>query len=209
MVKLLTVTTPVALIDTDMEIGLELIVPSSKVRVVGTAMPLPLIPTVATIRLHGLMVSVLPCAKGEVAAKLDLATVKMHEPKFMVPDAEPSAELMSNEGAAPLPDSFRDVADVVPKPGTPELNSKLLSSTLFTNAVPVCGVISAERLLLAIGGGDPLSPLLPPQADSKALPLKIRQARETLLKIIKILKKYHYWYEYTHPQIDRAGLPFS
>ena len=186
MVKLFNVTTPVALIDTDTVMGLELIVPSSKVTVVGVAMPSPLMPAVATDRVQGLTVNVLPCARGWLGAKLDCDTVKMHDPKVMEPDAVPSAELMANEGVVPLPESFRDVAEVVPKAGTPVLKSKLLSSTLLTNVAPVCGVISAERLLLAMGAGEscPLS-LLPPQADSKALPLKTRQARETLLNFMK------------------------
>ena len=46
MVKLFTVTTPVALIVTETETGLELMVPSSKVTVEGAAMPSPLRPPV-------------------------------------------------------------------------------------------------------------------------------------------------------------------
>jgi hypothetical protein len=77
------------------------------------------------------------------------------------------------------------VADVVPKEGTPELKPKLLSSTPLTTAAPDCGLMAADVLVEAIGAGESDPLLLPPQATSKALPLKTRQARENLLKFIK------------------------
>ena len=67
----------------------------------------------------------------------------------MPPDAVPSVELMANEGAAPVPESFSDVGVVVPKEGIPALKAKSLSSTLLTTAAPVASVMAAEILLLA------------------------------------------------------------
>jgi len=189
-----TVTTPVELIDTVTATGLELIVPNCSVTVEVDEPPLACTPAVPIDSEHGLTVTFLPEARGEVAGKVDAATSKIHEPYFITPVAVPSVELILNEGVAAEPKRLSDVVEVVPKDGKPLAKPKLLSSTPCTTAAPVVGLMAADVLVVATSapGAGVLSP--PPHA-ARNIELDINMAaKEILLKRTKylLLKIYKY-----------------
>ena len=162
-----TVTTPVELTDTVTDTGLELVVPSTRNTLAVAEVPSAFTPAVATLSVHGLTVTLLPSARGVPEGKVDVATVKMHEPYVMAPDAVLTPEVRLKEGVAPDPESVSDVADVVPKDGTPLAKVKSLPSTPCTTAAPVVGLIAAAVLVVATSGTgvSALSP--PPHAASR------------------------------------------
>ena len=117
----------------------------------------------------------------------------------MAPVAVPSLELMLNEGDAPEPERVSDVAEVVPKDGTPLAKLKLLSSTACTTAAPVVGLIAADVLVFATSaaGAGLLSP--PPHAARRMVPDTNIAAKEILLKRIRYL-----CYKYTKCVASRS-----
>lgn len=72
---------------------------------------------------------VLPVAKGDGGRKVDDVTVKMHEPKVVVPVAVLPPDEMENAGVVEVLVKATVVVDVVPNEVTPEANAKEVSTT--------------------------------------------------------------------------------
>jgi len=62
-------------------------------------------PAVPTVKLHGVTSTRPPVARGELAGKVELVTVKMQEPNVVTPEALAEAVSMLNAGVADEPES--------------------------------------------------------------------------------------------------------
>lgn len=136
-----------------------------------------LAPEVAAVNEQGFTVTLLPAASGELAGKVDVVIVKMHEPKVVGPDAAKPSALIANAGVAELLVKASVVGVVVPKAGTPVVNEK----GWFTTEAAVVAVTAAVVLLVevVVVTGVELPP--PPQAARAA---ETSTVRNNLLALI-------------------------
>jgi hypothetical protein len=143
----LTVTVPFSAISTVRSLDTEALLPRTKDTARATAFSLDRRPAVLTVMLQGLTVTVLPRARGDEAGKVDVVTVKMHEPNPRLPLAEPSEELTLKLEAL---FSVTVVAEVVPKLDTPDEKTKgsavtpatelaVTAAVTLLDATNVCG----------------------------------------------------------------------
>jgi hypothetical protein len=149
------------------------VVPRTRLTVVFVAGPPTVAFAVEAVTWQGLIVIVLPAAKGWVLGKVEVITVKMQEPKDSRVVAVLPPELIEAVWAPAVPPIEIVVDAVVPRAAMPD------GATSDTPARPAVEVDDALRVVVAGARWNVVSSL-PPQATKVAAAKTAKEARANL-----------------------------
>lgn len=152
------------------EAARELTAPSCRVILAGVGAPLAGIPRVPTLKVQGSMVTCLFWPSGLLAGNVDPVTLKMHEPKSVVPVAVLPPEPTENAGLVAVEVKATEVSAVVPNCETPSGNENGTCTTADVVVGLAARTVSDDATIAG-------SSLLLPQADRREVPAKNTKAK--------------------------------